>query len=72
MNMNWSSIESNMDAAINQTGNAAEVAAQGDMSNPTDAIQFQQAFAIYNAMLESKSQVVSDLKSVLMGIAQKI
>jgi hypothetical protein len=72
MNMNWSSIESSLDSAINQTGNAATTASQGDMSNPVVATQFQQAFAIYNSMLEMKSQVISDLKSILMGIAQKV
>jgi hypothetical protein len=72
MDASWSSIESSMDSAINQTGSEAMAAGQGDMTNPMNAIQFQQEFAIYNAMLTMKSEVVSDLKQVLMGIAQKI
>ena len=72
MNSSWGSIEANMDSAINQTGNEAMTAGNADMTNPANAIQFQQEFAIYNAMLTMKSEVVSDLKQVLMGIAQKI
>ncbi len=72
MDSSWGSIEANMDSAINQTGNEAMTAGKADMTNPVNAIQFQQEFAIYNAMLSMKSEVVSDLKQVLMGIAQKI